>query len=112
MIAPDKHLQTDHGPITAVTPRLMGFIIGPVLSLSVVYYGIDRCISRSPLNYLDYLVLTSVLALVITGGYQVFFWAQRNNYYLPTRCLHCRFDDYIPFRPSWVWPYRDRKSVV
>jgi hypothetical protein len=105
MIAPDKHLQTDHGPITAVTPRLMGFIIGSVLSLSVVYYGIGRCITRSPLNYLDYLVLTSVLALVITGGYQVFFWAQRNNYYLPTRCLHCRFDDYIPFRPSWVWPY-------
>ena len=102
---PEGTSLTDHNPSTAIPPRLMGVIIGSVLSLSVVYYGIGRCITRSLLTYIDYLVLTSLLALVITGGYQVFFWVQRNNYHFPTRCLHCRLDDYILFWPSWVWPY-------
>jgi len=53
----------------------------------------------------DSVAFLSVLAVAVTGGYQLFFWVQRNNYYFPLRSLHCRLDDVIPFWPSWVWIY-------
>jgi hypothetical protein len=83
----------------------MSIIVGSVVCFSVIYYFVARLIGHELLTYVDCLVFTSVLALVVTGGYQVFFWVQRNNYYFPMHCLHCRFDDYVPFCPSWVWPY-------
>lgn len=83
----------------------MGAIFFTVPAGAAVYYAAARRFSEAALGYLDYLVLTTILALVVTGGYQLFFWVQRNNYYFPTRCPSCRLDDYIPFWPWWVWPY-------
>lgn len=60
---------------------------------------------NSSLNFKQYLMFTSLMAVVITGGYQLFFWVQRNNYFFKTRCLKIKLDDKIPFWPSWIWIY-------
>ena len=58
---------------------------------------------RMPL--FDYVVFTCVLAIVIVGAYQLFFWVQNNNYFFKTRCLAISLDEKIPFWPIWIWPY-------
>lgn len=47
------------------------------------------------------LVLSGVL---IVGGYQFYFWCQRNALFEP-REWRSRLDERIPYRPSWVWIY-------
>jgi membrane-associated phospholipid phosphatase len=48
-----------------------------------------------------HLVLGTIL---IIGGYQFYFWCQRNPL-LPTRELRLPLDDRIPYWPAWVWIY-------
>ena len=76
-----------------------------VFFLSAVYYLIGTGFMYSTLTYYEYLVFTSLLSVVIVGGYQVFFWVQRNNYFFKTKCLKIKLDDRIPFWPRWVWIY-------
>jgi membrane-associated phospholipid phosphatase len=46
-------------------------------------------------------VITIVL---IVGGYQFYFWAQRQTFYEP-RYLPTKLDSKITFDPRWVWVY-------
>jgi len=55
----------------------------------------------SPTDYLIDLILSGVL---IVGGYQFYFWCQRNYLAVP-RELRLSVDDRIPYWPSWVWIY-------
>lgn len=57
---------------------------------------------------------------LIVGGYQFYFWCQRNALFKP-REFGTSLDDLIPYTPAWVWIYSflyfpvillDRKSVV
>jgi membrane-associated phospholipid phosphatase len=41
---------------------------------------------------------------LIVGVYQFYFWCQRNPVGRP-RELRLRIDDWIPYRPGWVWIY-------
>jgi len=47
------------------------------------------------------LILSAVLIL---GGYQVYFWCQRQSF-VPAREWPSRLDAWIPFAPGWVWVY-------
>jgi membrane-associated phospholipid phosphatase len=55
----------------------------------------------SPTDYLIDLILSGVL---IIGGYQFYFWCQKNPLTAP-RELRLPVDDRIPFWPAWVWIY-------
>ena len=52
----------------------------------------------------DYAVNLVLSVLLIVGVYQFYFWCQRNHLAAP-RELRLRFDDWIPYWPSWVWIY-------
>jgi membrane-associated phospholipid phosphatase len=42
--------------------------------------------------------------VLIIGGYQFYFWAQRRRWFA-ARCLETRFDAMIGYDPRWVWVY-------
>ena len=90
---------------TSIQPKFMFLMVLGTFVFTFVYYFIGNYITKSQLNYYQYLSFISVLAVVIVGGYQIFFWVQRNNYFFKTRCLKTKFDDYIPFWPKFIWVY-------
>lgn len=52
----------------------------------------------------DYLIHLTLSVFLIIGGYQLYFWCQRNPFTEP-RELRLGVDDRIPFWPGWVWIY-------
>ena len=90
---------------SAISQKYMLLISSSIFLMTFVYYAIGRYLVNSKLTYYQYLVFVSVLAIVVVGGYQIFFWVQRNNFFFKTRCLKIRMDDYIPFVPQFVWLY-------
>jgi membrane-associated phospholipid phosphatase len=52
----------------------------------------------------DFAVHLLLGTILIIGGYQFYFWCQRNPL-RPARELRLPLDDRIPFRPAWVWIY-------
>ena len=52
----------------------------------------------------DLAIQLALSVILIIGIYQFYFWCQRNHLTKP-RQLRSRFDDAIPFQPSWVWIY-------
>ena len=92
-------------PYKKITPGYMLVIILSTFAFSFIYYGIALIFNENPMIMFDYVVFTCVLAVVVTGGYQIFFWVQNNNYFFKTKCLVTKLDNIIPFWPSWVWPY-------
>lgn len=53
---------------------------------------------------IDYLICLIMAIVMIVGGYQFYFFVQRYHMRKP-REFNTRFDDRIPFWPSWVWIY-------
>lgn len=56
------------------------------------------------LFFLDYVLLLVMSIVMIVGGYQFYFWCQRQTRRKRRRLL-TRFDEMIPYRPGWVWIY-------
>lgn len=56
------------------------------------------------MTFADYAVHLVLGAILIVGGYQFYFWCQRNPL-RPARELRLPLDDRIPFWPAWVWIY-------
>ena len=56
------------------------------------------------MNATDYLIHLTMSVLLIIGGYQFYFWCQRNQLAQP-RELRLPVDDLIPYQPGWVWIY-------
>lgn len=52
----------------------------------------------------DYVIHLTLSVILIVGVYQFYFWCQRNAFANP-RELNFAIDDWIPFRPGWVWVY-------
>jgi membrane-associated phospholipid phosphatase len=50
------------------------------------------------------LIDLTLSGVLIVGGYQFYFWCQRNPVSEP-RVFVSRLDEWIPYRPSWVWIY-------
>jgi membrane-associated phospholipid phosphatase len=52
----------------------------------------------------DFAVHLVLGAILIIGGYQFYFWCQRNPL-RPPREFRSPLDDSIPFWPAWAWVY-------
>jgi membrane-associated phospholipid phosphatase len=52
----------------------------------------------------DYVIDVILSVFLIVGGYQFYFWCQRNPLTAP-RELPARVDAWVPYRPGWVWIY-------
>ena len=52
----------------------------------------------------DRILQLIVSVFLIVGIYQFYFWCQRNPLTAP-RELRLPLDDWIPYRPRWVWVY-------
>jgi membrane-associated phospholipid phosphatase len=52
----------------------------------------------------DRIIQLIVSVFLIVGVYQFYFWSQRNPLTRP-RQLRLPVDDWIPYRPRWVWVY-------
>lgn len=89
----------------SISPKYAMLLVGGTFLLSIFYWAIGTYFFNSPLSYFEYFELTILIAILILGGYQIFFWVQRHNSYFKTRVLKISLDDYIPFWPSWVWIY-------
>ncbi len=88
-----------------ITPRYMLLLILSVPIFAGIYYLTGTAFFESPLSLEEYIVFSTLVAIVVTGCYQLFFWVQRNNFHFKTRCFVTPLDGYIPFWPSWVWIY-------
>ena len=52
----------------------------------------------------DYVIHLTLSVFLIIGVYQFYFWCQRQQLARP-RELKLPIDDWIPYRPNWVWIY-------
>jgi len=53
---------------------------------------------------IDRIIQLVISVFLIVGVYQFYFWCQRNQLNRP-RELRSPLDDWIPYRPRWVWVY-------
>jgi hypothetical protein len=53
---------------------------------------------------LDRVIEVAMTVVLIVGGYQFYFWAQRRKWFA-ARFLETRFDAMIRYDPRWVWVY-------
>jgi membrane-associated phospholipid phosphatase len=84
------------------------WLLASILSVPLVatlFWWLGTRFFSSKLGFFEYHQFTVLVAGVIVGGYQLYFWAQRNNLHLPAKCMKISLDDRIPFRPRWVWSY-------
>ena len=86
------------------SPKIVLMLLLAILGFSIVYFFLGR-LTGSTLSYNQYLVFTSLVAVVIVGGYQLYFWVQENSSRSKVHCLKMKLDDYIPFWPKWIWIY-------
>jgi membrane-associated phospholipid phosphatase len=56
------------------------------------------------MNASDYVIHLTLSIFLIIGVYQFYFWCQRHQLARP-RELRLPVDDWIPYRPNWVWIY-------
>lgn len=52
----------------------------------------------------DRILEIAVTIVMIVGGYQFYFWAQRQTF-RPARYIETRWDDMVTFDARWVWVY-------
>ena len=88
-----------------ITPRYMLLLLVSIPVFAWLYYLVGTTFFESPLSLEEYVVFSTLVAIVVTGCYQLFFWVQRNNFHFKTRCFEIPLDNRIPFWPSWVWIY-------
>jgi membrane-associated phospholipid phosphatase len=53
---------------------------------------------------IDRILELFITVVLIVGGYQFYFWAQRQTFY-PARYFETPLDERIKFNPRWVWIY-------
>jgi membrane-associated phospholipid phosphatase len=56
------------------------------------------------MQVIDYAINLVLSVILIIGVYQFYFWCQRNHVTAP-RELALALDEWIPYRPRWVWIY-------
>jgi membrane-associated phospholipid phosphatase len=52
----------------------------------------------------DRALLIAITVVLIVGGYQFYFWAQRRRWFR-ARTLETRWDARVSYDPRWVWVY-------
>jgi membrane-associated phospholipid phosphatase len=86
-------------------PRWLFASLLSVPLVATFFWWLGTRFFDSRLSFFEYHQFTILVASVIAGGYQLYFWVQRNNLQLSARCMGIRLDDRIPFWPRWVWFY-------
>jgi len=84
------------------------WLLATVISVPLVatiFWSIGVYFFDSQMKLLRYLQFAAVLTVVVAGGYQLYFWVQRNRFRRRAVCLKIGFDDRIPFVPQWIWLY-------
>lgn len=56
------------------------------------------------MSLLDRGIEVAMTVVLIIGGYQFYFWAQRRTWFR-ARCMETRLDSLIAYDPRWVWVY-------
>ena len=92
-------------PYQRISPQFVIFLYSSVLIFSAIYYALGVLIFNSTLTFRDYLIFTSILGMVVVGGYQLFFWTQHHSTRFKTRQFNIALDDKIPYIPSFIWIY-------
>jgi len=86
-------------------PHWLLIIIISVPLAATLFWGIGVLYFDSQLRFLEYQQFAAVVAVGVAGGYQLYFWVQRNRYRRRAVCLKTELDDRIPFIPEWIWLY-------
>jgi membrane-associated phospholipid phosphatase len=86
-------------------PRWLFASLLSVPLVATFFWWLGTRFFDSRLNFFEYHQFTILVAGVIAGGYQLYFWVQRNNLHMSARCMEIQLDDRIPFWPRWVWFY-------
>lgn len=101
----EQNMSSEKVAEVRITPRYMLLLIVSIPVFAGIYYWTGTEFFNSPLSLEEYIIFSTLVAIVVTGCYQLFFWVQRNNFHFKTRCFVTPLDRYIPFWPSWVWIY-------
>ena len=86
-------------------PRWMLVLLLSVPLAAMLFWWLGTRFFGSSLTLLEYQQLAVVIAGATVGGYQLYFWVQRNARHVPARCLVLPIDGRIGFRPRWIWSY-------
>jgi membrane-associated phospholipid phosphatase len=86
-------------------PRWLLASLMSVPLVATVFWWLGTRLFDSRLNFFEYHQFTVLTMGIIAGGYQLYFWTQRNNVQLSAKCMKIRLDDQVPFWPHWVWVY-------
>ena len=74
-------------PYKKISPKYMLLLLIFVFILAFIYYSIALVFNPNPMSLFDYVVFTCVLAIIMIGAYQLFFWVQNNNYFFKKDAL-------------------------
>ena len=104
--SPDRIETTSStGENWGLQPRWLLASLVSVPLVATLFWWLGTRFFDSRLSFFEYQQFTVLVAGVIAGGYQLYFWAQRNNLQRHAKCLEIPLDDRIPFWPRWVWAY-------
>jgi hypothetical protein len=94
------HLQT-----WGFQPLWLLTILLSVPLMATIFWWLGTHYFNSQLRLLEYQQFASMLIASVTGGYQLYFWVQRNRCGRRVVCLKIALDDHIWFVPQWIWIY-------
>ncbi len=86
-------------------PHWLLIIVVSVPLAATLFWWIGVHYFDSQLRFLEYQQFAAVVTVGVAGGYQLYFWVQRNRYRRRAVCLKTDLDDRIPFIPEWIWLY-------
>lgn len=86
-------------------PRWLLIIIVTVPLAATLFWWLGLHYFDSQLRFLEYQQFAAVVTVGVAGGYQLYFWVQRNRYRRRAVCMKTDLDDRIPFIPEWIWLY-------
>jgi hypothetical protein len=96
---------TSRGRSWGFTPFWMLATMLSVPLVATIFWWLGTKFFSSTLTLFEYHQFSVVVAGVVAGGYQLYFWVQRNNLHVPAKCLKTPIDDWIPFWPGMIWCY-------
>ena len=93
------------GSRTRFSPAGMSAVVAAVLACSVSYHFAGVLWFASTLSLGTHLAFSAMLAFVVVGVYQFYFWVQQNDHFVRRHSLRMPLDSSIPFAPQSVWVY-------
>lgn len=92
-------------PAWGLRPVWLLIVLISIPVTGALFWWLGQQFLGSQLRFLEYQQFFAVIAIAVAGGYQIYFWVQRNHSNRPAICLKIALDDWIPFRAEWIWLY-------